>query len=185
MGDNLTIKIKELNLAQHQYGNLFVSDSKLFYGSRIATAQIDEEDFEWAKKYGWYISYKGYVFTRIDNRTMFYHRMAMNISDPNVTVDHNDSDKLNNKKSNLILMSSEKNTLKSWHEQGTHDLLLKPVCMIDRNTDKVLMKFESVKKAAKYLYEHKYSNKVNQGAISNACCGRAKTACGYKWRWSE
>lgn len=109
----------------------------------------------------------------------------MNISDPNVTVDHNNSDKLNNKKSNLILMSSEKNTLKSWHEQGTHDLLLKPICMIDKNTNEILMKFESVKKAAKYLYDHKCSNKINQGAISNACCGRAKTACGYKWRWSE
>lgn len=121
----------------------------------------------------------------IENHTVMLHRMILGVSDKTITVDHHDGNKLNNKKSNLILMSFEENSYKSWHEQGTHDCIRKPVQMIDPNTNKVLRIFDGVKEAAIYLFENGLSNNVNQGAISNVCVGRAKTSCGFKWRWVE
>lgn len=157
----------------------------MYYGSRVIVSQIDEEDFPFLKKFGWYVDYKGYVFTRINNSVKFLHRMIMNVDNPEVTVDHHDSNKLNNRKENLVLMSNKNNLLKSWHEQETRNKLYKPVQMIDVKSDMVIMEFSGVKEAAFYLYNHGLSNKINQGAISNACLGRCKTSCGYKWRWKE
>ena len=137
------------------------------------------------QKYGWYVTRKGYIYTVIDRRTVMIHRMILGITNSKITIDHHDSNKLNNRKNNLILMSHEENSYKSWHEQGTHDCLRKPVQMIDSYTNQVLKTFGSVKEAATFLYENGFSNKINQGAISNACLGRTKTSCGFKWGWIE
>lgn len=177
------IKCKELNTFHHKSGELLVSDSKMYYGSKIAVCKIDEEDFDKLKQFGWYISKKGYVFTMIDGKCHQLHRFVLGLTNPKISIDHDDGNKLNNRKSNLIQMSHKANTLKSWHIQKTHDVLLKPVDMIDKDTGIVLMQFNGVKEAAKYLYENGLSNRINQGAISNVCSGRTKTSCGYVWRW--
>lgn len=52
----------------------------------------------------------------------------------------------------------------------------KPVAMYSLS-DELLMEFPTIAEAAHYL------NTANSGAISNACTGRSKTACGYKWRF--
>lgn len=52
----------------------------------------------------------------------------------------------------------------------------KPVAMYSLS-DELLLEFPTIKEAACYL------NTTNSGAISNACNGRCKTACGYKWRF--
>lgn len=52
----------------------------------------------------------------------------------------------------------------------------KPVAMYSLS-DELLIEFPTIAEAAYYL------NTSNTGAISNACKGRCKTACGYKWRF--
>ena len=47
------IKCKELNTFHHKSGELLVSDSKMYYGSKIAVCKIDEEDFDKLKQFGW------------------------------------------------------------------------------------------------------------------------------------
>lgn len=140
------IKCKELNAFHHKSGELLVSDSKMYYGSKIAVCKIDEEDFDRLKQFGWYISKKGYVFTMIDGKCHQLHRFILGLTNPKISVDHDDGNKLNNKKSNLIPMSHKENTLKSWHIQKTHDVLFKPIDMIDKDTGIVLMQFDGVKK---------------------------------------
>lgn len=177
--------VKSLNNAEnHKKEILYASDSKRFYGKEIVEVKIDEEDYSKCSEYGWYISPKGYVYTMINNKTIMLHRFVMNIQNSSVTIDHDDGDKLNNKKSNLLPMSNTDNLLKSWHEQKQRQHIRKPVEMLDKNTKALIMCFESVKQAAQYLKENNLSNGFLQGAISNVYNGVRKSAGGYIWRWS-
>lgn len=111
------------------------------------------------------------------------HRFILKITDKNITIDHDDGDKLNNKKYNLIPMSNAENLTKSWNKQCQRNHIKKKVQMIDMKTGEILCCFESSKKAAEYLISNDLSKGFLQGAISNACNGVRKSACGYKWRW--
>lgn len=176
--------VKKLNNElNHISGILYASDSKQFYGKSVAEVKIDEEDYEKCKKYGWYINKKGYVFTLINNKTILLHRFIMGIDDTETTVDHDDGDKLNNTKINLLTMSNTDNLLKSWYQQRQREHMKKSVVMIDKNTDEELLVFESTKQAAIYLQTNNKSKGFLQGAISNACNKVRKSAGGYKWRW--
>lgn len=171
------------NESTHTKGILFASDSMQFYGKSIVEIKIDEEDYERCKRYGWYINKKGYAFTRINNKSILLHRFIMGVNDTEITVDHDDGNKLNNIKTNLLTMSNTDNVLKSWHKQKQREHMKKPVVMIDKDTDEELLVFESVKQAAIYLQNNNISKGFLQGAISNVCNKVRKTAGGYKWRW--
>lgn len=71
---------------------------------------IDLEDYEKIKKHQWYISKTGYAKTKIKNKDMSVHRLITNC-DSNLTVDHIDNDKLNNKKSNLRMCTMAQNNM--------------------------------------------------------------------------
>ena len=177
------IRVKALNLEKHNNGQLIVSDPYYYYGNRIDIAYIDEEDFERISKYGWYISKKGYVYTMINNTTIPLHRFILNEYNSDFVVDHHDGNKLNNCKSNLILMTNKENVIKSWHEQKQREHLKKRVVMIDIQTNEEVNIFESVKQASIYLQQIGKTKGINQGSISNVCNGIRNTAGGYKWRW--
>lgn len=56
----------------------------------------------------------------------------------------------------------------------------KPCLMIDIKTDKVLMEFESLKKAGRYIKPDAINADSHIGAV---CNGKRKTAYGYKWQY--
>lgn len=63
--------------------------------------KIDKEDYDKIKYYKWYIGKHGYVSARCDNNKITLHRFLMNETDPDIFIDHIDSDTYNNTKFNL------------------------------------------------------------------------------------
>ena len=175
-------RIKDINLKLEDNDYIYASDSKGFYNiGNIIKVYVDKEDFPIVRRYGWYISNKGYVYTMIENHTIFIHRMIMKCNDTNVVIDHNDGNKLNNRKSNLIEMTNEENLYKAWKVQNLYNTN-KKVAMYDKYDNDYLEPlkiFNSQKEAALYLT----GGCIGQGSISNACSGKRKSALGYRWRY--
>lgn len=75
---------------------------------------IDMEDYETVKNYCWRIGLRGYIVANSRNglnKTVWLHRIIMNVDDENIFVDHKNWDKTNNRKSNLRKATkSENNT---------------------------------------------------------------------------
>ena len=165
---------------------IFASDKGChFYNGELVKVYLDKEDVNKCKKYGWYINKKGYVYTIFENKTLFLHRFVLNLNDKKLVIDHNDSNKLNNHKNNLLLMSNEENVRKSWQIQKTREHTKRGVIMYDfndNNFEHPLKEFDSQKEAAIYLKNNNIET-ISQGSISNACCGRRKSAGGFKWRF--
>lgn len=70
---------------------------------------IDKEEYVNLKYYSWHIA-SGYVCGRIKNgKYIRLHHYVMKIQDPNILIDHIDSNTLNNCKSNLRISDDEKN----------------------------------------------------------------------------
>ena len=180
-------KTKEENSKLKQYdGFIYASDSKEYYNQgKLIKVFVDEEDFMTYKKYGWYISRKGYVYTMINNHTIFLHRLITNCTNPSLVVDHHDGNKLNNTRLNLKVMTNEENLEKAWYEQSLYQTNKAVVMFLSDDMDycNPIKEFSSQREAQRYLCENGYS--ASQGSISNACSGRAKTCCGFRWRYKN
>lgn len=80
-------------------------------------AIVDEEDFERVNAFKWYAqkSKPGQVYARRERRInkkkvrILMHRFIMNVSDPNIQVDHKNGNKLDNRKENLRIASNQQN----------------------------------------------------------------------------
>ena len=179
-------RVKSINSKLTYNGYLYASDSKEHYKQgKLVKVLVDEDDFHTYQNYGWYISPKGYVYTMIDNHTILLHRLITNCNDINYVIDHHDGNKLNNTKSNLIVMTNTENLNKAWYEQNLYHTT-KPVMMFDVDDYEYknpLMKFDSIAEANEYFKDTGLSG--GRGAISNACSGRAKTSYGYRWRYQN
>lgn len=181
---NYAMNIKDINKNIPNESNyIYASDSKSFYSkNKIVKVIIDTFNCNKCKNYGWYINKKGYVFTIIKNHTVFLHRFLLDEKlNENDTVDHNDANKLNNTLANLYIMSNRDNLKKAHHVQQLYNTS-KEIIMYDyndNNKNMPLKNFPSQKEAVKYL--NSIGIKTTQGAISNACLGRRKSAGGYKW----
>lgn len=79
------------------------------YNGRVAF--VDDEDAELVRGYKWLIHKAGKTeYARSMGTTMVYmHRLILNLSDPNILVDHIDHNGLNNTKSNLRLCNKSLN----------------------------------------------------------------------------
>lgn len=53
----------------------------------------------------------------------------------------------------------------------------KPVYQVDKNTDKILNRFDSIRLASKYA-------NGSESSIVACCKGKAKTCAGYKWKYA-
>ncbi len=78
------------------------------------TVMIDEEDINIFNSFSWSITSKGYVrstisFSKKQLKTIFLHRLIMNIEDSKLQVDHINHNKLDNRKSNLRLCTNQEN----------------------------------------------------------------------------
>lgn len=63
-------------------------------------------------------------------------------------------------------------------DNGNYTNKNKPVCMLDKNTNQVIKRFDSLVEASYFL-----NKPAAASHISSVCYGNAKTAYGYKWTW--
>lgn len=129
----------------------------------------------------------GYLRVKVNKKTLQVHQILSVIyygeSNIGMTVNHKDGNKLNNKKSNLELLSLEDN-IKEGFKTGLYNSLKKKIVMMDMQGNE-LMCFNSKEDACRYLnvknesqirrclrgYEIKKGNKIN-----------VKSAHGFKWK---
>ena len=71
------------------------------------------------------------------------------------------------------------NITKEQRQQRGRENFIKPILMLDKNTEEILQIFPSMESAFKYL------NKQSSGHIAAVCKGKRKTAYGYKWKYAE
>lgn len=71
--------------------------------------KIDKEDYDKIKYYICYVGNKGYIYISIDRELKLLSRFLMQVSDPKIFIDHEDSDILNNTKLNLRISNVQKN----------------------------------------------------------------------------
>lgn len=75
-------------------------------------AIVDDCDFEMLSRYKWSagaIRNYPYAVRRPNGKTILMHRQIMNVSDPNIIVDHIDRNTLNNTRSNLRIANKSIN----------------------------------------------------------------------------
>lgn len=83
----------------------------LINNSLNKTILIDKEDYDKIKCYAWYVdnNNKDYVCANANNKNIKLHRFVTNTTDPDIWVDHIDSNTLNNTKKNLRISNFKKN----------------------------------------------------------------------------
>jgi len=63
-------------------------------------ALVSPEDYPLLMKHSWYYR-EGYALAKINGREIRMHRFIMNVTEPNLIVDHKDRNRLNNTRENL------------------------------------------------------------------------------------
>lgn len=81
-------------------------------------AYVDDEDFDRINQHYWYrLIARGsltiYARTEINGKTVYMHRMVMDLVPDDMTVEHDDRDGLNCTKKNLIIMTQGDN-MRAW-----------------------------------------------------------------------
>lgn len=93
-------------------------------GSVRAVALVDAKDFEWLSNYRWHLSTVGYCArnrARPERGTVVMHREIMGVGDADwreVEVDHINRDRLDNRRSNLRLVTCGENRQNSTPRKG-------------------------------------------------------------------
>jgi len=85
---------------------------KIFLGGKHKDkfAIVDEEDFEWLSEYSWCF-HPGGAYARIkgNNKNILMHRLITGVSNPSVKVDHENFNRLDNRKENLRSCTNQQN----------------------------------------------------------------------------
>ena len=85
----------------------------------VARAIIDLEDVERVSKHKWALNSYGYVITNINRKTVYLHRFLLEY-EGRMDIDHENGNKLDNRKSNLRIVTHDKNMLnRSKHSNNT------------------------------------------------------------------
>jgi hypothetical protein len=88
----------------------------------------------------------------------------------NIIVNHIDENKLNNHYKNLEWVTQKQNTV---YSVGI------PVKMLDKDTGKIIKKFDCLSDACRYL-----DKPTSAGVVLKRCCdGIFKTMYKHKWEW--
>jgi hypothetical protein len=79
----------------------------------------DQEDHELISGFNWFLHPDGYVFTKVNGRIIYIHRLIMGVlNNPAVEVDHRYHDKLDNQKVHLRICSPSQNRQNSRKVSG-------------------------------------------------------------------
>ena len=75
---------------------------------------FDLEDYDLIKDYCWWKNDEGYLITSLnDNKKIRMSRLIMNEHNPNIRIDHQNHNTMNNRKSNLRRATSSENAMNS------------------------------------------------------------------------
>lgn len=72
---------------------------------------FDLEDYDKIKNICWYENKNGYMVNRTNNKTIYLHKMIMNILDNNEIIDHINRNPLDNRKENLRIATIRENSM--------------------------------------------------------------------------
>lgn len=67
-------------------------------------AFVSPEDYTRVMRHSWYYR-NGYALCKIDNKEVRMHRLIMDVTDPDLIVDHVDRNRLNNTRDNLRIIN--------------------------------------------------------------------------------
>lgn len=104
--------------------NLFKKEGeiiKIYFKDWETFTTIDAEDFEKVRNIHWSINHKGYVYSRQGGKTLYLHRIISKYRDedyPDLVVDHKDNNPLNNRKSNLRIVSQRENATNKKNQEN-------------------------------------------------------------------
>jgi len=136
----------------------------------------------------------GYIvvgLSKIKVKTMQLHRLVAKSFIPNpenkAHVNHIDKNPLNNTVSNLEWNTALENNLHKCNGLIQTTNQNKCVCRIDKNTNEVLEKYNSIELAGIWLYENNLAKNIHSGRtnISNTIRGIHKSSFGFKWEIEE
>lgn len=79
-------------------------------------AIVDDEDYEYLNSYIWCMRAREYVFSSIEGKIVYLHRLVLKVTDREVMVDHWNRNRLDNQKHNLRQCTNSQNqaNTKSW-----------------------------------------------------------------------
>lgn len=100
-----------LCIEENKVSHIYESENYLSISVDGQDCYIDIDDYDKIKKYHWYINPGGYVCSSKNGKTIFIHRIIMNF-DGDFTkqqTDHINRNKLDNRKSNLRIVSVSEN----------------------------------------------------------------------------
>lgn len=70
---------------------------------------IDEEDLDLVMRYSFSVNGRGYAHAHINGKCITIQRYILGITDPDVTIDHINGDKLDNRRANLRVCTRQQN----------------------------------------------------------------------------
>jgi len=79
---------------------------------------IDQEDFNNLKELHLYLDGRGYLCTKIDGKIVKIHRLLLGVTNPIFQVDHINGDKLDNRRSNLRIVTNKQNAENLHNKKG-------------------------------------------------------------------
>jgi hypothetical protein len=102
-------------------------------------------------------------------------------------VYHKDKNKLNNNLNNLEWMTRKENNIHRCEGLKIISNKRKSVLRIDKNTDKILEKYDSIELAGIWAFENKYTKNSHNGrnAIGNCLNGMSNLAYNFKWKYEN
>lgn len=133
----------------------------------------------------------GYYYISLTNKnckkTLLVHRLVALafIENPEnkTDVNHKDKNKLNISVSNLEWMSRRENNIHRCQGVKITCNKNKEVLRIDKNTNEILEKYNSIELAGTWAFNNGYTKTVHNGrnAIGNCLAGLSKIAYNFKW----
>lgn len=99
-------KYKNTYLIKDDFAVLLIT-----YKEKVAEVLIDKEDISRINEHNWRLNEKGYVISDIKNHKVRLHNLILNrnTSNPKIVCDHINRNKLDNRKSNLKIVSQKEN----------------------------------------------------------------------------